>query len=251
MRDPHVVTLRYRLSTEEAISYNDPLPIAVDTDAFSVYLAANILTITMTEHVSSVELARGRVERYLRSWELEVALRLGPGELHFIFENAEIIDRDPMANTRMMHLSASVTLLTDMSAKLHVSRSQYPTPPSRFEASPDVETMWHRYLNYKKGRETLQSMAYFCYTVIMQRPDRSKDIAVDKRVLKMLSEISSIHGDKSTARKLNAQSTLRPLTPNEINWLETALTTLIYRVGIADSNKGALPRLSMKDLPRL
>jgi len=92
---------------------------------FSLHLADNVLAITMTEHVPSVKIARATVEEFLRSWELDAALRLGPGELHFVFNDAEVIDRDPLAdNRKVIELSSSATVTAIMSAKLHVARAK-------------------------------------------------------------------------------------------------------------------------------
>jgi hypothetical protein len=255
MRDPHVVTLRYRVETDETTSYVNPPPLNAVTDTFSLYLADNVLTITMTKHVSSVDLAKTEVEELLRSWELDVALRLGPGELHFVFDDAEVIDRNPLTDgTRVIELSSAAVAIASMSAKLHVGRSKYPPPPSRFRTSPDVETMWHRYQGYRDGREPLLSMAYFCFTLVTARAGTLKEaasqIAVDQKVLKKLSEITSIGGDRSTARKLSRQSNHRALTAAETNWIESAVTTIIRRAGEADPQK-SLPTIFMKDLPSL
>jgi hypothetical protein len=255
MRDPHVVALRYRLETDETTSYNHPPPIGAETDAFSLHLADNVLTITLAKHVSSVELARTEVEELLRSWELDVALRLGPGELHFVFTDAEVVDRNPLIDgVRMIEFSSSVVITKGMSAKVHVSRSKYPAPPTRFRVSPDVETMWQRYQGYREGREPLLSMAYFCFTLIRARANTLKEaadrIAIDQKILKKLSEITSTGGDKSTARKLSRESKHQALTAAETKWIEVAVTTIIRRLGEADPHN-PLPTISINDLPPL
>jgi len=97
-------------------------------------------------------------------------------------------------------------------------------------------------------------MAYFCFTLVRARATTLKEaaeqIAVDQKILKKLSEITSTGGDESTARKLSRQSNHRALTDAETNWIEAAVTTIIRRLGEADL-QNPLPTISITDLPPL
>lgn len=49
----------------------------------------------MKIHAAASEQARALVDPILRDWEMEVELTRNRGELRFIYEDAEIIDRTP------------------------------------------------------------------------------------------------------------------------------------------------------------
>ena len=54
----------------------------------------------------------------------------------------------------------------------------YPPPPTAgFEVSPDVDTMWRRYLGYRDGREPLLAMAYFVFTMVTAAHGRRSQAA--------------------------------------------------------------------------
>ena len=88
MRDPHVVALRYRVITDEAVAFDNPPPVERETEAFRMRLADGIVTLEMKDHHSSEEAAREHVEPYLGAWEVFVALGLGRREVSFAFEKA-------------------------------------------------------------------------------------------------------------------------------------------------------------------
>ena len=49
----------------------------------------------------------------------------------------------------------------------NLSPRTYPSPPSMgLKPTPDVESMFHRYVGFREGREPLTTMAYFCLTVL-------------------------------------------------------------------------------------
>ena len=225
--------------------------------SYTLQLHDDMLTVQMCKHFSSIKSAREEVEEDLRAWELDVALRLGPGELHFVFEDAVVIDRDPLPSgePKVIHASGgAVVALRGSAVTVHVGRGKYSEPPTRYRATPDVETLWQRFEGYRKGLEPLLSMAYFCLTLIEARAGGRQQAAnrfsIDEQVLRKLGEITSIRGDGTSARKLNQQSTLAPITPAEIAWTEAAVKAIIRRVAELDpSNR--LPQLTMSDLPNL
>jgi len=113
-----------------------------------------------------------------------------------------------------------------------------------------VITLWTRFEEFKKGREPLASMAYFCSTVLKNSfggvDAASKALAVDRNVLRKLSELSTNRGEPTTARKMTAH--LSPITAKESQWLEMTIRALIHRVGeIACGHRPF--QLTMKQLP--
>ena len=255
MRDPDVVSLRYRVETDGTVSYKDAPPVEHKTDCFTLRLADDVLSVKMKEHFPSVKTAREVVDKFLRGWELDVALRRGPGELQFVYEDANVIDRNPPPDTcQTIELSIDSCWHMNSCLTLHLERNTYPDPPKSFCFSPDVETMWLRYQGYKNGREPLLAMAYLCLTIVKSRAggigQAAHQFSVDKALLNKLGEISSTRGDMATARKVNRTGVSESLTETEIAWTEAAVRTLIRRIGEYDAAPGdSLPLLTMKDLP--
>lgn len=257
MRDPHVVSLRYKLETVPTVTFNNPPPVKVETDAFLLCLENGRAFVEMKEHFAAVEAARSAVDPYLHSWELDVALRFGRQEIRFTYEDAEVIDRNPPppGSPQVIQLSAVISATSSSgTATLTVARREYPFPPKHFRANPDVDTLWHRFDGYNQGREPLLAMAYFCLTLLEARAGGRKNAGklyrVHKDVLSKLGELTASTGDERTARKLKETSALVPLAPTETRWIEAAVKAIIRRVGEIDANP-SLDVLAMSDLPTL
>ena len=141
-------------------------------------------------------------------------------------------------------------------AVVHLARSNYPTPPTRFTVSPDVDTLWHRYEGYKHGREPLLGMAYACLTFleaqVRGREKAARTYAIDTAVLRKLGDFTSNLGDERTARKFHTRSTRRPPTGQEATWIDAAIRMIIRRVGEHDADPTVpWPTRSIRDLPPL
>ena len=100
-------------------------------------------------------------------------------------------------------------------------------------------------------------MGFFCLS-LLQWTTKSKKARhaattlynIQKSVLDKLGTLTSDVGDMETARKLEASSTLRPHTENEVRWIETAVQALIRRKAAYDADPSSpLPLLGMSDLP--
>ena len=256
MRDPHVVSLHYRFKTPEGIVYKDPAPLQAETDAFRAHLSDGALRIELNAHYAALEEARSVVEPFLRSWEILSGLEYGWSEVTFEFQHGEIVDRIPpppgvieghiMAMAGGGQVRATGTAIS--------CRHQYPAAPHGFAVNPDVETLWARFQGYRKGREPLLSMAYFCFTFLEALAGHAKSasasFAVSQPVLRKLSELSSTRGDVSEARKLEPGRPATPLAPQEKVWLEKTVLEIIRRVGEHGAGKSSR-KLTMADLPRL
>jgi len=95
MPDFHVVALKYRLQPSDHVSYSEPPPLFFENETARFHLEKNQLRCEMKLHVATSEQARALVDPVLRDWEMEVELTRNRGELRFIYEDAEIIDRTP------------------------------------------------------------------------------------------------------------------------------------------------------------
>lgn len=258
MRDPHVAALHYRVTTGESVAFDNPQPLERETEAFRIRLADGVLTIEMKEHYVSETEVRKRVQPYIRAWEIQIALQLGPGEMSFVFDRADIVDRNPVppGTSQAIILVGTGSLSLDCKAVLRVTRRQYPEPPDRFVLSPDVETMWNRYEGYKARQEPLASMAYMCFTVLVasagERKAAAEQYGISMNVLDTLTRLTSEVGDELTVRKMPKHGKLRRHTDAEKIWIEAVVKGLIQRAGEYASDTGAVrPQLTMADFPVL
>lgn len=262
MSYPHVTRLVYRLKTDGTRSFKDPRKVERQTDTGYLRLKDDVLYVSMREHHETVENARERVEKYLRSWEINAALQYGgQPEVWFEFDKAEVLDLTkyplpPPGTPQVEEISAHIIGTSALSATAHATSQEYPAPPDAFTASEDVEVMWTLYSRYKQGQDRLLPMAYTCLTRIRYSAGNQGNAAsqyrVSKRVLHKLSELTSTLGQGVEARKFDSQGTRRAPTPQEVNWIEEALKVLIKRAGEYAANPHeALPKITMSDLPPL
>jgi hypothetical protein len=268
MNDPHVEKLVYHTETGDGLEFQDPPPLADENEAFRMTLEDGVATFSMKEHHATEQGAKGAVEGYLRAWELDVALQYDRSELRFVFDKAEVVDRNPPpppppGEPRTVELSATAHGTSSASATLRVLRKKYPAPPTDFAADMDARTMWEQYERYKQGRDRLLPMAYSCLARLEHRarnyPGRQQKrqkaarmYRVDFSVLKKLGDFANTLGDEAESRKITPQSTLRIPTDQEVKWIEVALRLLIRRVGqYAADPQRAWPQLTMSDLPEL
>jgi len=258
MRDPHVVSLQYRLETDPSVTFQNPPPVENETPAFRLRLDNGVATFRLKDHFPSAEAARRVVDAYVRAWEIDAALRSGHQEIKFVFKDAKLVDLDPPPPGSAEIPIGGVAALSARGGitvrEVHVGRSQYPTPPKGFEASPVVETLWQRYERYRRGRESLPVMAAFCLTKIEtlagKREEAAKLFHVSHGVLRRLGDLAANRGDETTARKVPTSGVLTPLSPQEEIWIEAAIKVIIRRVGEARVNP-SLPEITMTDLPSL
>lgn len=239
------------MSGEDVSFADDAAPVERDAPGFWVRLAGHKLTATMRDHFASEDDARAVVETYLRAWVAQGALAAGRVEFEFQFDRSDVIDREPQPGTIDVGFIASQTSVFDV--RLHVTRARYPAPPDGFAFDPDSEALFTRWRGYIEGREPLESMAYFCLTVLRLH-DRSEGAAkrfgIAETVLRKLSHLSSETGDLATARKITPR--LRTRTAAEQVWLEAAVKAVVRRAGeVAAAPAAPPPQITMADLPPL
>jgi hypothetical protein len=268
MNDPHVERLRYRLKVNPSqLSFESPPPLFQEYDAFGIRLENGILTVEMKEHHASVESAKEKVEGFIRDWMIYAAFDFDWDLLNFEYENAEVIDRKPSPRVPGQITGDGNITLPMLTCKgtgtVHpLKLSEYPAPPARFRATPDVETMWFRYQQHLQDKETYQSLGYFCLSLVQwstgvgkgARCAASRMYNIDRDVLDKLGELTSERGTQREARKLDSGSTLVPLTDVERRWIREALKMLIRRKGEYDfepATGASLKQITMTDLPKL
>ena len=258
MRDPHVVALHYHLEAGSQLKFMNAPSFEHATHEFTVRLGGEELRAEITDDPATVATCYGKLDEFLRSWEISTGLRYGAGAIRFRFEKAEVINGPPGAELsqalrELLRPRGTVTLSVSGRRTLQ----QFPAPPVQFAARPDVVNMWERFEGYKRGREPLPGMAQFCLTTIEQsvggkqaRRGAAARYAIDFEVLRNLGRLTSDVGDARTGRKRTP--TPRPHTHAEVAWMEAVVKRLIQRVGewSADQNTN-WPPITMNDFPKL
>ena len=261
MRDPHVVSLSYRIKSAKNVTFRNPPPVEYETESFCLKLAKGIACFELKEHFPTEEAARSVIDGFVRSWEVDAALKSGSQEIEFVLQNVRIIDREPPPADSPHTIFAEGILTSRVTASVsaggHLTRCRYPAPPEHFRASRDVEILWKRYEGYTRHREPLLSMAYFCLSWIESRTGSknrrsraAKKYYIGEKVLNKLGELTATTGDERTARKITRASTVRAPTTKERIWIEAAIKAMIRRVGEIDS-ASSQPEITMNDLPEL
>lgn len=268
MNDPHVERLRYRLKVNPSqLIFESPPPLFQEYDAFHIRLENGTLTVEMKEHHASVKSAKEKIEGFIRGWVIYAAFDFDWNLLKFEYEDAEVIDRNPSPRVPGQitgHVNITLPMPTSKgTGTVHpLKLSEYPAPPTRFRATPDVETMWFRYQQHLQDKETYQSLGYFCLSLMQWSTGRGKGARaaasrtynIDRDVLDKLGELTSKRGTQRDARKLDSDSTLISLTDAERRWIREALKMLIRRKGEYDFDPAiaaSLKQITIADLPKL
>ena len=245
MNNPHVVALQYQVIESDAVKFQNPDNVEIDTEEFTGCLSKDILTLQPKQHFATESEVRHIAEAFVQAWEIDAGLRHGRPDFRFRFEGSQIVDRNPSPDVLSINESNHISL----SDSLHIQtiRSAYPDPPHGFIMTPEVEVLWTRFCRYLANQEPLLSMAYFCLT-LLERGDRklaAKYYSIHIEVLRKLGELTSTRGDNATARKLTGQTS--PLTEQERAWIEAAIKAIIRH--IASRKPGVT--LTMAELPSL
>lgn len=248
MKDPHVVSLTYKIIEGEGFKFKDPKDVQIDTPVFKGSLSKGILTLQPKEHFESEAQVRLLADDYVRGWEIDAALKSGQPEFHFRFEGSQIEDRQAAPATAHVHSSIHAHVSTTaMATKVS---SDYPTPPVYFQLSPEVEVLWNRYTRYLESREPLLSMSYYCLSFLEgneknKRKKAEQRYGIDLSILDKLGDLTTNRGDNTTARK--ASKTTIPLSVSESAWIKAAIKALIKHLATRQSGQ----KLTMADLPPL
>src|SRR5262249_31197976 len=132
----------------------------------------------------------------------------------------------------------------------------YPPTPTRFVASPDVETMLLRYEMYLDGKEPLLSMANACMTLLEGSTGATRRVReafcqtyrIDRAVRDKLGDIVSERGGPAEARKFRSRATMTPLTEKEKQWVKDVVKAMIRRKAEYDADPSApLQQITLAD----
>ena len=244
MNEPHVVALHYRIEHgPDVIDWSRAAPLDKEEDSFRVQVEDRRVRFELKEHYPSEKEARSAVEGdYIRNWEFVVGLERGPNAFRLRFDRSEIVDRNPPPGPPPLRAHASFGGFTASANLAPPTPPSFPEPPSvTIKRSPDVDSMYHRYLGHLEGREPLSGMAYFCFTVFRQLgggpSNAARHFDVSNNVLDRIRTLSAYKGGTG-ARKEDGRKA--PYTPEEERFLRSAIKTLIHRA--AEIESGPHPR---------
>jgi hypothetical protein len=258
MNDPHVSVLVYRVRHDETVNYDKASPLAYETANFKVSINGREARFEMKEHFATVENALEVVGPFIRQWEFAVALDRGPGEFALEFLDAVVEDRKPTPG--VVALKGAFVVGVAGTVSVVVGRSSYPEPPTNVAVDAGVEAMALHYSRYRKRKETLAAMAYFCLTVLERatgapRGGQRRRLAmqgkfgIEVTVANTLGDLTSEKGG-AEARKDDGRS--YEFTADERNWIEQATKRMIRRAAeVAYDPAAAASQITMGDLPKL
>jgi hypothetical protein len=264
MTDPHVVSLTYRIDKAETVDFDraPPLP-PIDRGAFRVTIDAYKAKVEMVDHFASVDEAKRAVQPFLRAWELNADLRAPYEEFRFVYEMAEVVDRETQGP--VLAPATGTVLITGYPPELRVSQGEWPAPPQELAISPDVEVIWRRWLGLREKQEKLLPAAYWALTILEAAPgvampakprrspkrrQAAQFFNIDLKVLDKIGELTTTRGGEDEARK--AEGRAAPLSQAERQWLEAVFPILVQRVAEQAYHGGPPPNpLTMSDLPKL
>ena len=268
MNDPQVVALIYHIEHNESVSYEDAKPFVRDEPEFRVKIKDKEVCFEFKKHYATESEARESIKKYIRVWEFDAGLRGDPDDFKLKFDRAKIVDRKPTpgkisvsATPVRLEVAVSVPAVTK-------APSNYPSPPSGLFIDPDVQTLYDRYMHYRRGHELLPGISYFCLTFLEStamartknkfREHQKRQAAADyyhieENVLKRIGYISSEKGGPLEARKRDGID--HDLTAQERSFLQKAVKKMIYRMAEKSAAEKAnaptknLSQISLSDLP--
>ena len=243
MNDPHVEALIYVVEHDKSTDYGQAKSVEIKNPIFYLRLEENEARFELKKHYPNRQEAQEAIEPFIQQWKLKASLESGPKTFSLKFKCAEIIDQDPTPG--VISVAANpVTFNFGVSCPTITVYRQYPDPPSGRQmeiGNPDVQTMLHRFLGYREGREPLPSMAYFCCEVFIKRMGNGLKHAADKHEIshKLLKRVSNLASNKGGNQARHQSGIDKPLTHVEEQFLQKAVAAFIIRAAIvaADPNQ--------------
>ncbi len=254
MNDPHVVALIYNVDHGDSVIYDEAEPLFQEEEGFRLEVKDKKAWFYLKDHYAREADARKVIEKFIRVWEFDACLKRGPDFFRLKFERAQIEDRNPPPPTPGvvevgMRISSGIPTLS-IAASAVVPN--YPSPSSDISVTPDVQTMYDRYMAHRRSREPLAGTAYFCLTLVEHlgngRPAAVEYFQISRNVLDKIGKLSSAKGGPLEARKQKGVD--QALTSEERRFLEEAIKKMIRRVAEkAHAPQTVLPKITLSDLP--
>ena len=240
MNDPHVVAVNYRITHGKHVNYNDAEELEDNTSPdFCLKVKDKKARFELKKHYTTEDDAKASLQDFVRQWEFEACLEYGPDSFGLIYDDCEIIDRNPHMTKPDVNVIQIYERLPALSDKLEITTYmlKFPSPPADVSVNaddPDTNTMFERLMNCQRGKEPVTGMANFCLTVIEGLFDRDKrqnaasHFKINFDTLKRIGALCANKGGPLGARKRNGIR--NDLTTEEREWLVESVKEIIYRV---------------------
>lgn len=258
MNQPQVVALIYDVEHGPRVGYKSTARLVCEEDKFLITIESEEVRFQLKEHHATEESARRVVEPYVQRWEFSAGLARGPRTFRLKYRKAEIRDLDPTPG--VVEIRAGSRHATRGGVEITISYDKYPPPPPEISISPNVQSMYDRFMKYCNRMEPLPSVAYFCVTVLDHEAARLngnggrgsdrqtvQTFGISRNVLRRIRDLSTNKGGAAARKATGLQL---ELTDQEIRFLNKALQAIILRAAEVAHNPGATrDTLTLADLP--
>ena len=256
MSDWIVTALVYEVRHGRSLKYDRAPPLTVDEPDFSVTVDDDKARFEFKREINDEKEAHEIVAEYVRQWEFSSTLRRGPDAFTLHFLKSEGKEKNPVPGQHRVRPDTVRYSFEVPSVAVTVRPASFPEPPSGIKITPDVQSMFDRYVGHCRGHEPLDTMAYFCLTMVEwsarcgsgkrgsgNRNLRKKAAAKYNVAKKVLHEIGNLSAKE---RKVDAES--RELTGKERSFLRNATVAIIRRMAEnAHDPSTALRQIKMAD----
>ena len=259
MNDPHVEVLLYRIIHGKSHDYSKAERLSIDEPEFQVLIEDEEVQFQFKDHYATENEARKAVKDYIHNWEFDACLKRGDDCFKLEFIKAVRVDRQPTPGVITVDAEPIRIRFDIAEAEGTVSHPRYPSPPSEVNFNdPDVQIMYQRYMDYRRGNEKLSSMANFCLTFLGNmtglnkkgRIEAARKFQIDVAVLKKIGMLCNNKGGKVGARK--ADGVGKDFTSQERTFLEQVIKRIIIRAGEkAYSPNKIFQKISLSEFPEI
>ena len=261
MNRPHVVALIYDVDHGPRVGYKSTAHLVREEDKFTITIEQKEVRFRLKEHHSTEESALQVVEQYVHRWEFSAGLARGPGAFRLKYREPEIVDLEPTPG--VVEIGGISRHAIRAGGEISITYSEYPPPPVEICVSPNVQSMYDRFMKYHDRMEPLPSVAYFCVTVLDQESARlsgkggkgsekqtAQTCGISRKVLRKIRDLSTNKGGAAAARK--ASGLQLELTDQEVRFLKKAIRRIILRAAeVAHSTGTTRDTLTLADLPKV
>ena len=121
MNYPHVQAIHFKVEHSEDVDYDKAQATSVDLSEFVVNIDKGNAVIEMKQHFANAEAALAVVLPVLKAWEIYTDLVKGPGEIRFVYQRADVVDRtEELGHYTLVAESASYNIGLGSTFSAHV-----------------------------------------------------------------------------------------------------------------------------------
>ena len=191
MPDRYVKALFYEIRHGPSVDYDKAEPLTDSAEHFDVGVSDVKATFEFKTLFETEDQALEAVSDYIERWEVATPLRFGPDAFRLEYKMPLIEEESPVLGKPRTMGSAHVRFESSGDLTVVNHPPAYPEPPSAsngIRLTPDVRSMFNRYVDCFSGEERLDSMAYFCLTVLEWSAPAAAPSAASVRALCLRSE---------------------------------------------------------------